>query len=75
MSSSKNFQLSTKMVTIPEPKAADEDAGGGDLAGRVEARLLGISDGPGQGIDGAVAQLGDEHQGRAQDAGGTSPTG
>ena len=38
----------------------DEDAGGGDLAGDLEAGLLGVADGPGQGVDGAVGQLGDE---------------
>ena len=74
-SNSPSFQVRTMMVTAPEPKAATSDAGGGDLAGHLEAGLVGVADGAGQGVDGAVGQLGDAGPGRRRAPAGTSPTG
>ena len=43
-------------------EGGDQDAAGGDLASGLEPRLLGIADRAGQGVDGAVGQLGDQDQ-------------
>ena len=61
-SSSANFQESTITVTAAGADGGDQHAGGGDLAGRLQPRLLGIADRAGQGVDGAVRQLGDQDQ-------------
>ncbi len=62
-----NFIERTVTVTAPEPIAATSTPAAAISRAVFEPRLFGVANRAGEGVDGAMCQLGDQHQAGTED--------